>query len=58
MVTKFKLDERLQVTVPMEMRTENPDGVATYTNFRRFGVETRRKFRHLQLHGRRNLVEQ
>jgi hypothetical protein len=40
MVTKFRLDERLQVTVPVEMRTQNPDGVATYTNFRRFGVET------------------
>ena len=40
MVTKFKLDERLQVTVPVEMRTQNPDGVATYINFRRFGVET------------------
>ncbi len=40
MTTKFRLDERLQVTVPVEMRTENPDGVATYTNFRRFGVET------------------
>ncbi len=40
MVTKFRLDDRLQVTVPVEMRTENPDGVAMYTNFRRFGVET------------------
>lgn len=40
MVTRFKLDERLQVTVPDTMRTENPDGVATYSNFRRFGVET------------------
>jgi hypothetical protein len=40
MVTKFRLDGRLQVTVPVEMRTQNPDGVATYTNFRRFGVET------------------
>jgi VWFA-related protein len=40
MVTKFRLDERLQVTVPIEMRTRNPEGVATYTNFRRFGVET------------------
>ena len=39
-VTKFKLDEHLQVTVPVEMRTQNPDGIATYTNFRRFGVET------------------
>lgn len=40
MLTKFTLDARLQVTVPMEMRTQNPDGVATYSNFRRFGVET------------------
>jgi VWFA-related protein len=40
MLTKFTLDERLQVTVPLEMRTQNPDGVAAYTNFRRFGVET------------------
>jgi hypothetical protein len=40
MLTKFKLDERLQVTVPMEMRTQNPNGVAIYSNFRRFGVET------------------
>ena len=40
MVTKFRLDDRLQVTVPVEMKTENPDGVATYTNFRRFGVDT------------------
>ena len=39
-VTKFRLDVRLQVTVPAEMRTENPDGVAVYTNFRRFSVET------------------
>ena len=41
MVTRFGVDDRLQVTVPVEMRTRNPDGVATYTNFRRFGVETR-----------------
>jgi VWFA-related protein len=40
MVTKFRLDDRLQVTVPVEMRTEHPDGVAVYTNFRRFGVQT------------------
>ena len=40
MVTTFRLDDRYQVTVPAEMRTENPDGVAVYTNFRRFGVET------------------
>jgi VWFA-related protein len=40
MVTTFRLDDRLQVTVPVEMRTENPDGRAIYTDFRRFGVET------------------
>jgi VWFA-related protein len=40
MVTKFKLDERLQVMVPVEMRTQNPDGLATYSNFRRFDVST------------------
>jgi VWFA-related protein len=40
MLTKFQLDERLQVTVPVEMRTQNPDGVAVYSNFRRFGVDT------------------
>ena len=40
MVTKFNLDERLQVTVPVEMRTKNPDGLAVYSNFGRFGVQT------------------
>src|SRR6185503_12158809 len=40
MITKFKLDERLQVMVPVEMRTENPDGHAVYSNFRRFEVAT------------------
>jgi len=40
MVTKFGVDDRLQVTVPVEMRTRNPEGVATYTNFRRWGVDT------------------
>ena len=40
MITKFRLDDRLQITVPIEMRTENPDGLATYSNFRRFGIET------------------
>lgn len=40
MVTRFRLDDRLQVTVPDSMRTQNPDGTATYTNFRRFAVET------------------
>lgn len=37
-LTTFKLDERLQVIVPVEMRTKNPDGVAVYSNFRRFAV--------------------
>ena len=40
MVTKFGLDDGLQVTVPVEMRTRNPEGLAMYTNFRRFGVDT------------------
>ena len=40
MVTKFKLDDRLQVMVPNEMRTQNPDGLAIYSNFRRFEVAT------------------
>jgi VWFA-related protein len=40
MVTKFRVDDKLQVTVPVEMRTQNPDGVAFYTNFRRFEVAT------------------
>jgi len=40
MITKFKLDDRLQVMVPIEMRTKNPDGVAIYSNFRRFEVAT------------------
>ena len=39
MVTKFRVDDGLQVTVPVEMRTRNPEGIATYSNFRRFGVE-------------------
>jgi hypothetical protein len=26
--------------VPVEMRTQNPEGVALYTNFRRFEVAT------------------
>ncbi len=39
-VTKFALDSRLQIMVPERMQTENPDGVATYSNFRRFNVET------------------
>jgi hypothetical protein len=40
MVTKFGVDDELQVTVPIEMRTRNPEGIATYTNFRRFSVGT------------------
>jgi VWFA-related protein len=40
MVTTFGLDDRLQITVPVEMRTRNPEGIATYTNFRRHGVAT------------------
>ena len=39
-VTKFVLDRRLQIMVPEEMRTKNPTGVATYSNFRRFTVQT------------------
>ena len=40
MVTKYRVDDRLGVTVPIEMRTQNPDGLATYSNFRRFDVAT------------------
>jgi hypothetical protein len=40
MVTKFRVDDKLQVTVPIEMRTQNPDGLARYSNFRRFAVAT------------------
>ena len=39
-VTRFALDRRLQIMVPEQMRSENPDGVATYSNFRRFSVQT------------------
>jgi hypothetical protein len=39
-VTKFRLDDRLQIMVPEQMRTENPAGIATYSNFRRFNVQT------------------
>lgn len=38
--TKFRLDARLQIMVPEQMRTENPNGAATYSNFRRFSVAT------------------
>lgn len=40
LVTKFGMDERLKVMVPIEMRTDNPDGIAKYSNFRRFDVKT------------------
>jgi hypothetical protein len=40
MVTRFALDRRLQIMVPEQMRTRNPNGVATYGNFRRFTVQT------------------
>lgn len=40
MVTRFRVDDRLQILVPELMRTRNPDGVATYSNFRRFNVQT------------------
>ena len=40
MRTKFLVDERLQVIVPGEMETKNPDAKALYSNFRRFTVRT------------------
>jgi hypothetical protein len=40
LTTRFALDDRLQIMVPSQMRIENPSGVATYRNFRRFRVET------------------
>ena len=40
MRTVFEPNEELQIMVPAEMRTEKPDGVATYSNFRRFLVRT------------------
>jgi hypothetical protein len=39
-LTKFKVDEGLQIMVPDTMRTENPSGLATYSNFKRTGVNT------------------
>jgi len=36
--TRYRVDPTLQIMVPEEMRTENPKGVATYRNFRRWGV--------------------
>jgi VWFA-related protein len=38
--TRFRLDERLQIMVPEVMRTQNPAGIATYSGFRRFNVQT------------------
>ncbi|HET9359198.1 MAG TPA: VWA domain-containing protein [Vicinamibacterales bacterium] len=40
-LTRFKVDEHLQIMVPDTMRTENPKGVATYSNFSRTGIDTR-----------------
>jgi hypothetical protein len=39
-LTTFKLDDRLQIMVPDTMRTENPSGVATYSNFGQAAVRT------------------
>ena len=39
-VTRFRLDDRLQIMVPEQMRTRNPDGVAVYSNYRRFTVQS------------------
>lgn len=39
-VTRYRLDPALQIMVPEQMRTENPRGLATYSNFRRFTVGT------------------
>jgi hypothetical protein len=39
-LTKFRLDDKLQIMVPDTMRTENPKGVATYSNFGQKGVDT------------------
>ena len=44
LITTFGRDERLQVMVPLSMRTERPDGMATYSHFRRFGVEETHEF--------------
>jgi hypothetical protein len=38
--TRFRLDDRLQIMIPEVMRTRNPAGVATYSDFRRFNVQT------------------
>jgi len=42
--TRYRLDPTLQIMVPETMRTENPRGVATYSNFRRFQVGTETVF--------------
>jgi hypothetical protein len=42
--TRYQLDPTLQIMVPELMRTENPRGVATYSNFRRFTVGTETVF--------------
>ena len=42
--TRYRLDPALQIMVPEIMRTENPRGVATYSNFRRFRVGTETAF--------------
>jgi VWFA-related protein len=39
-LTTFTLEDRLQIMVPDTMRTENPSGSATYSNFERSTVET------------------
>ena len=43
-VTRYRLDPALQIMVPELMRTENPRGLATYSNFRRFTVGTQTTF--------------
>lgn len=37
-VTNFALDPRLQIMVPTDIQTKNPDGQAVYSNYRRFTV--------------------
>jgi hypothetical protein len=38
LTTRFGEDPRLGVTVPLEMKTENPEGRAVYSNYRRFAI--------------------
>jgi hypothetical protein len=38
LTTRFGEDARLGMMVPTEMRTENPDGRAVYSNYRRFNI--------------------